>query len=114
MQQAGIDQLVDQLLAQPLDIHRPPAGEMQQGLLALRRAEQAAGTARHRLVLATHHMRATHRAARMAGQQIETRQLAFATFEQRADHFGNHVAGAAHDHPVADPHILAVDLVLVM
>ena len=42
------DQLVDQLLAQALDVHRPPAGEMQERLAALRGAEQAARAARSR------------------------------------------------------------------
>ena len=46
-----------------LDVHRAAAGEMQQRLLALRRAEQAAGAARDGLVLEPHDLRAAHRAA---------------------------------------------------
>jgi hypothetical protein len=109
-----IDELVDQLVAQALDVHRAPAGKMQQCLLALRRAEQPAGTARHRLVLATHHVRAAHRAGGKLVQQHEARRLAAAALQHRRDDFGDHVAGAAHDHPVADAHVLAVDLVLVV
>ena len=37
---ALLHQLVHQLFAQPFDIHGAAAGKMQQGLLALRRAEQ--------------------------------------------------------------------------
>src|SRR5437870_5164237 len=33
-----LDQLVDDLFAEPLDVHRAPAGEMQERLLALRLA----------------------------------------------------------------------------
>ena len=40
-----IDQLIHQPLAQPLDIHRAARSEMQDGLLALRGAEQAGRTA---------------------------------------------------------------------
>ena len=33
---------------------------------------------------------------------------------QHLDHFWNHVAGAPHAHRVADAHVLAIDLVLVV
>jgi hypothetical protein len=48
------------------------------------------------------------------GQQVEARRLAFAPLDDRADHLGDHVAGPAHHHPVADAHVLAVDLALVV
>ncbi len=34
--------------------------------------------------------------------------------DHRADDLGDHVAGLVHDHRVADPHVLARDLVLVV
>ena len=40
--QAGVDELVDDLLAQALDVERAPAGEVQDRELALRGAEEAA------------------------------------------------------------------------
>ena len=58
MNQAAIDQLIDQLVAQPFDVHRAAPGEMKQRLLALGRAIQAAGATRHRLAFQPHHMRA--------------------------------------------------------
>ena len=50
---AAIDELVDELVAQALDVHGAARGEMQQRLLALRGTEEPAGAARDRLVLAT-------------------------------------------------------------
>lgn len=44
MHQARRNQLIDQFFPQAFDIHRPPAGKMDQGLLALRRADQATGS----------------------------------------------------------------------
>jgi hypothetical protein len=49
---ALVDQLLDQLLAQPLDVHRTARGEMADGLLLLRGAHQPARAACHRLALA--------------------------------------------------------------
>jgi len=46
--------------------------------------------------------------------QVERRCIRRAPVDDRADDLGNHVAGAAHDHGVADAHVLAVDLVLVV
>ncbi len=48
--ESRIHQLIDQLLAQALDVHRAAAREMQQRLLALGRAEEPTGAARNRLV----------------------------------------------------------------
>ncbi len=53
----GVDQRVDELVAQALDVHRPPAREVQQRLLALRRADEPAGAARDRLVGQAHDRR---------------------------------------------------------
>ncbi len=55
-----VDELVDELVAQALDIHRPPRSEMQQRLLALGRAHQPAGAAGHRLALLPHHQPTPH------------------------------------------------------
>jgi hypothetical protein len=46
-----VHQLLDQLVAQALDVQRTAAGEMQQRLLALRRADQAAAAAGDGFVL---------------------------------------------------------------
>ena len=59
---AAVDQLIDQLVAQAFDVHRPAAGEMQHRLLALRRAEQAAAAAPVGLAFLAHDRAAAHRA----------------------------------------------------
>ena len=46
---AAVDELVDELVAQSLDVERAPAREVQERLLALRRAHEAAAAARDRL-----------------------------------------------------------------
>ncbi len=65
---AGVHQLVDQLLAQALDVHRAALGEVQQGLLALGGAEQAAGAAVVGFALLAHGLAAADRAVRGHGE----------------------------------------------
>ena len=84
---------------------------MQQRLLALRRADQPAAAARDRLVGQAHDGRAAFRAAR---RHHERAGAGRAPFDEHADHLRNHVAGAADDHGVADAHVLAPHLVLVV
>src|SRR5437016_64161 len=109
--QVALDELVDQLLAQALDIHRAARGEMQQGLLALRLAIQPAGAACCGLARHPHHRRGAHRA--FLGHRKAVRRPARALV-LHADDFWNDIAGAAYDDRVADPHILAPELVLVV
>ena len=84
---------------------------MQDGLLALRGAEQATGTACSRLAFLAHHMAAAHRTGCWHNKRPGTRRP---PLRQHADHFRNHVARAAHDHGIADMHVLAANLVFVM
>ena len=58
-----------------------------------------------------HHRRAAHRAVR--GQPPGPRPARPLRLHHRDD-LRDHVAGALHHHGVADPHVLAVDLVLVV
>src|SRR3989454_746811 len=109
--QVALDELVDQLLAQALDIHGAARGEMQQGLLALRLAVQPAGAACCGLARHPHHRRGAHRA--FLGHREALRRPARA-LALHADDFRNDIAGAAHDDRVADPDILAPELVLVV
>jgi hypothetical protein len=106
-----IDQLVHQFLAQPFDVQRPPRGEMQQRLLALRRAEQAAGAARHRFVRQSHDCRTADGAMRRNMKQGGTRLPAAG---HCAHHLGDHIAGTPHHDRVAHPDVLAMELVLVV
>ena len=107
---AAVDELVDELLAQAFDVERAPAGEMQDRLLALRGAEQAAACSgsRPRPSRARPRCRTPGTAARHAEvRHVALRRRARGT---HADHLGDHVAGAAHDHGVADAHALAAHL----
>ena len=54
--QPFLDQLLYQLVAETLDIHGAARGKMLDGLLALRGADQSAGTTRHGLPFNTHHV----------------------------------------------------------
>ncbi len=111
MHQARIDQLLDKALPQPFDVHRAPAGEMQQGLLALRRAEEAAAAAGHGSLLALDDRGMTDGAF---GGELKNFRVRRPHFDPYRDHLGDHVASAAHDHGIADAHVLALELVFVM
>ena len=107
----GVDQLIGQLVTQAFNVERAALRKMQQRLLALRRTEQPAGTARNRLAFFTHNIRATHGAVR---GHVKTVGLAPRPRRGHHHHFGNHVTGAPHNHAVAAPHVLAPHFVFVM
>src|SRR3989440_93346 len=98
-------QLLDELVAQALDIERAPAGEVSERLLTLRGRSTPAGTTRHRLPLHTQHLRAAHRTG---VRQLHGYGIRRTLVRDDADHFGDHIARTAHHHRVADPHVLAV------
>ena len=108
---AAVDQLFDELFAQPFDVHGAARGKVDQRLLALRRAKEAGGAARHGFVLAAHDRRGADRAA---FRHDEFRREDRALFGQYAHHFGDHVARAADHHRVADAHVLAPHFVLIV
>ena len=91
---ACVDQLIDQLVAQPFDIHRAAAGKMQQRLLALRRAHETAGAARDRLVRQANHRRA---ALRATIRHDEDTGVGRSLRLDDADDLGDDVARPAHD-----------------
>lgn len=112
---AVVDQLVDQFLAQTLDVHGAARGEMQKRLLALRRAIESAGAADRGLARLAHDPRAAHRAGGIALQDVETRRRRMRTpLLDHRHHLGNDVARPAHDDAVALAHVEALDLVLVV
>ena len=59
----ALHQLIDELVAEPLDVERAARGEMPDLLLALCRTVSAAGAARDGLIGFAHHRRAAHRTA---------------------------------------------------
>jgi len=106
-----VHQLVDQLVSQALDLDGAALREVQDRLLALGAAEQATGAAVVCLALLPHCGGTAHRAAAWHAERL---RRADALVGQHAHHLGDHVTGPAHDHRIADAHILATGLVLVV
>jgi hypothetical protein len=103
----GIHQLVHQLVAQALNVHGAARGKVQDGFLALRGAEQAAGAAVVGLAFFAHHVTAAHGAGL---GHLEVGHVAGAVARYHTHHFRNHIARAAHDDRVAHAHALLADL----
>src|SRR5438552_9862822 len=107
MHDAVIYQLIDELVAQSLDIERAPPGKMQQRLLPLRRTDQTTGAARNRFVWQPLDCRTAFRALRRHYERLRMRG---SLFDEHTDDFRNDVARAAHDQRLADATILAPHL----
>ena len=110
-EQPGFDELAHPLLAEALDVHRAAAGAVHEPLLALRRAVDVDAVV---VGLALEpHERLRRRPGTSFGN-FQRRAPRLPLREHRPDDLGDHVAGLAHDHRVAGPHVLARDLVLVV
>ena len=109
--QSHIDQLLNQFIAQPVDIHRLARRKVHQALFQLRRTNQAAGTTRHRFTLLTHNRRSTFRALR---RHHEYARIIRAFLDDAHHHLGNHVTRTPHHHGVANAHIFARDFIRVV
>ena len=110
LQDAALDELIDQLLAEAFDVERAAAREVAQVVLELCGAIEIRA-ARHGLAFETHARRRADGAAR--GEAEALRPAPTPRGDHRDD-LRNHVAGALHEHAVADAHVLALDLVLVV
>ena len=84
---------------------------MQDSFFALRAAKQPARAAVVGLTLFTHSSRATHRTLARHGEWLG---ITVALVHHHAHHFGNHIAGTAYHHGVAQAHILATGFILVV
>ena len=111
MHDIGIDQLIDQLVTQPFDIDGAALSVMKQCLFALRRADQAAGTAGNCLTFKLHDGGIAFGAAR---RHDEYGCINRTHFEDYYGHFRNHVTGATHHHGVSNAQIFPANFVLVM
>ena len=111
LHQTAVHKLVHQLVAQAVDVQGAAACEVEDRLLALRGAEQAAAAPRHRLPRRADDARPADRARR--GHDEFSRVLR-APVRHHAHHLRDDVPGAAHDDGVADAHVLAPHLVLVV
>ena len=111
--QPPVDQLLDDLVAKAVDIHRSARYEMDDRLLKLRLAGQTADATvdrafAHRLTalaaldqLGTLHGRTTHRALL---RHMHGARVGRAAFGNYAEDLGNHIACTSHDHRIADHH----------
>ena len=111
-----VEQL-DLLLAEPLDVEGVARDEMLEPLLGLRRADEAAGAAAHHVGAARLLVDLAHGVLPQAGQtsgHLVGLGALGPLVEHDAHHLRDDVAGAAHDHRVADADVLARDLVLVV
>ena len=79
LDQLLLDQLLDELVAEALDVQRTAAGEMPERLLALRAAGKAAGAAGDGLPFRLHHRRAADRAAAAASPACVPRPASMTT-----------------------------------
>ncbi len=108
--EAGVDELVDDRLAEALDVHPRARGEMAQTLAALGRAQRVDAAAHHLVGLA-------HQLAVAGGAAVGHHPRPGALgplLEQRAHDLRDHVARLVEQHRVADAHVLARHLVLVV
>ena len=102
-----VHQLVHQLFTQAFDVHGAALGEVQHGLFALGRAEQAAGAAVVHFFRFTHHSAATDGAS--AGH-TEVVHVACTWLFHDTDHLWNHIPCPANDGRVTHPHAFAAQL----
>ena len=113
--EVGVDQLFDQLVAKAFDLDCTTRRKVQYRFFALGCTKEAAGTAIVDFVLFPHRVRTANGAlARHRENQAALRFRQCGAVGRQSDDFGNHIAGAAHDHRVADTHILASRFVLVV
>ena len=102
----------DQLfLAQTFDVKRAPTDEMLQPLDDLGVADQAAGAAAAHLVPLAHRLGATDGAM---GRKDVGRGVGGAAVQHDADDLGDDIPCALQGDGVADSHVLARDLVLIV
>ena len=111
LDQVVLIERLDVLVAEPFDVEGAARDEMAQPLHRLGRADEAAGAAPHDLAFLAHGVGAADRA--LVGELV-LRAATLAVGIHHADDLRDHVAGALHDHLVADAHVLARDLVLVV
>ncbi len=106
----GRHELVDELLAEPLDVHGAPAAEVPQGLPHDGRAGRV-DAAQHHLAFLAHRGVAADRTVR---GHDERRRAVGPLLEHDPDDFRNDVAAFLDDDRVADPDVLARQVLVVV
>ena len=107
---AEVEELIDDRRPESLDVHRATRREMEQQLATLR-GTQRVEAAPHHLSLLADELRVARRA--VLGHLPRLGALR-ALLEDDPDDLGDDVAGLVQQHGVADAHVLACDLVLVV
>ena len=108
---------LDVLLAEALDIEGVARHEMLQALDPLRRADQPAGAAPDRILLAGDRVDLAHRMAAAGRADVgkgESFRALGPLLLNHAENLRDHVAGPLDDHGVADADVLARDLILIV
>ena len=108
--QAGGDHLVDDLVAQAVDVHAAAAHPVEQALLELRGAVDGHAAVGHLAILVDHG--AAAHGANLGHTPVD--RIGRTLVEHRAHDLGNHVARLVHDDGVALAHVFAADLVDVV
>ena len=117
LQPAALSEERQLLLAQPLDVEGAAGHEMAQvGELLERTGELPGAAAHHGLRTRSGGLLGQRRVqrARAVGRECEGLGARRPLFQDHADDLRDHVAGALQDHRVADPDVLARDLVGVV
>ena len=109
--QLVLEERLDLLLAQPLDVESIARDEVAQPLHLLCRADEPPGTAADRLALFAHRVAA---AGRTHGRKDVGLGALRPFLRNDAQHLRDDIAGALDGHGVADAHVFARDLVLVV
>lgn len=110
MDQAGSDHLVDDLVAQAIDVHAAAAHPVEQTLLELCGAVDGHAAVGNLAILVNHG--ATAHGADLGHVPVD--RIGRALVEHRAHDLGNHVARLVHDDGIALAHVFAADLVDVV
>ena len=104
----GVQQRRRALLAEHLDVEHLAAGQVEDPLANLAGAGPPVGAADVDVALLGRRERCA--AGRAGGRHDERAGVGRAQLDHRAEHLGDHVAGLAQHHRVADEHALALDL----
>ena len=110
MDQAGGDHLVDDLVAQAVDVHAAAAHPVEQALLELCGAIDGDAAVGNLAILVDHG--ATAHGANLGHGPVD--RLGRAFIEHRAHNLGDYVARLVHDDGIALAHVFATDLVDVV
>ena len=108
--QSGGDHLVDDFVAQAIDVHAAAAHPVEQALLELRGAIEGHAAVRH-LAILVNHGAAAH-GANLGHVPVD--RISRALVEHGTHDLGNHVTRLVHDDSVALAHVFAANLVDVV